>query len=223
MKIIYDGGLKVGSEEKKRKEIEVGDVKCFLINLASRPDRLRHSLAELSNVGIIPEIISVTKPTDKGPFSCTGKRGNYESHLRCLEMISKSNNECGIFAIIQDDILLTTDFRGQFQRAVNLMLPNADIDILYLYNEGYPAYTSDLKLIKATSTIIGDQFCLFTKKSACKILKLMKGIEDKGIPFDIAINGISEINRYSVNTILAYQSQVLGTDIPSSGGYGLRI
>ena len=68
----------------------------YLINLKTRPDRLKTSLENLSNVGITPIIHSVTKPETKGFFESRGERGCYESHKSFFYLVKRNPFKLGL-------------------------------------------------------------------------------------------------------------------------------
>lgn len=96
----------------------------YIINLPSRPDRLRQLGKELRKVGVLLEAPKITvmpavRPTDAGPFESVGARGCFMSHLSVLEdAISHGYKR---FMILEDDVKFTKAFSKRASCALQEM------------------------------------------------------------------------------------------------------
>ncbi|WP_417258206.1 glycosyltransferase family 25 protein [Celeribacter sp.] len=106
----------------------------YVINLDSRPDRLRAIEAELARVGLSlssPNVIrhAAYRPQSKGSFPSLGARGCFISHLTALKAAHGAGHKQ--ILILEDDALFTRRL-SQNPTALAAHLDTPDWDMSYL-------------------------------------------------------------------------------------------
>jgi glycosyl transferase family 25 len=90
---------------------------AYLLNLASRPDRLRASVRELEAmfgadlVAAKVTVFAAQRPDDSGRFANVGTRGCFESHLAVLRTADAAGHRR--IAVIEDDVHFTSGAAAQ--------------------------------------------------------------------------------------------------------------
>lgn len=90
----------------------------YIINLRSRPDRLREVRAQLETIGVPSDAPNVhwhhpTKPTDAAGFPSAGARGCFMSHLAVLT--DARDRGVGSVLILEDDFNAARYFDKRFE------------------------------------------------------------------------------------------------------------
>lgn len=84
-----------------------------VINLPSRPDRLRSVMRELQSLGFDEEVISVPeapRPVSADGFTSPGVHGNYLSHLNILR--EARDSDVGRLLVLEDDAIFSNAARN---------------------------------------------------------------------------------------------------------------
>jgi len=142
----------------------------YLISLKDRPDKLRNALKILDSVDIHPEIHEAIKPIERGCFLVAGQLGCYQSHLEVLKKIVE-RKEDGVFAVIEDDILLGKQFKNHIDEIQTRFLAS-DADLVYLHNGDSNLYGGEVALERAPRQC-ATHFLLIKGSSAKKIYDIM--------------------------------------------------
>jgi GR25 family glycosyltransferase involved in LPS biosynthesis len=173
---------------------------AFLINLDSRPDRLKYCTEELSKTDIKFNRVKGLTFKNKGNFLNVGARGCYETHKLILN--NNINNNYPIL-IMEDDILLTEHF-DKFNNYINTVPENWDI--LYFYNHNNIKNTINDKWIK--SSTLGTHFYIVNNKSIYKILKLLYENNIDDVYSNININKFCTSNQLVAQNYKKFDSDI---------------
>ncbi|WP_417244274.1 glycosyltransferase family 25 protein [Celeribacter sp.] len=107
----------------------------YVINLDSRPDRLRAIEGELARIGLSfasPNVIrhAAYRPQSQGSFPSLGARGCFISHLTALKAAHGAGHKQVL--ILEDDALFTMRLRGGRGAELAAHLETRDWDMSYL-------------------------------------------------------------------------------------------
>ena len=122
----------------KLKNFKYSELKWVFINLASRPDRLKETVAELQRIGVdeyahVQAIDgSLFEPCWPEGVHNTGQRGCLESHIVTLEAIAAVGDSDCAYVICEDDV----QFTANFKRDMFPLLPFVDFSISPLHYIG---------------------------------------------------------------------------------------
>jgi len=86
--------------------------KAFVINLASRPDRLAHITAQCARAGISFQRFEAIRPQERGNFLTPGARGCFLSHMAIWRAALEAKHER--ILILEDDVVFQDDFCDLF-------------------------------------------------------------------------------------------------------------
>jgi GR25 family glycosyltransferase involved in LPS biosynthesis len=109
-------------------------IKAYGICLRERPDREASLRCEIARLQLPYEIMVNDRPATRGPFTSTGERGCYESHLRVLRKALSDNVDAAI--ICEDDLWVSRSSRSVLNDVLTL-IPNLNWTTMYL---GYPRH-----------------------------------------------------------------------------------
>ena len=106
-------------------------MKCYVINLKRRTDRLKHIKSECKRVGLDMVLVEAVDGKEVYPEAppriWQAAYGCQSSHIKALELILESGED-GL--ILEDDCQFNNDFKERFDKCFN-ELPN-DFDIFFL-------------------------------------------------------------------------------------------
>ncbi len=128
--------------------------RTFVINLASRPDRRRAAVDELTRVGLPiragrVELFEAFRPDEPGSFESVGARGCFESHLSVLRAARDARARNVL--ICEDDLLLSQRFRSFEPAIVDQLRRRPDWGIVYFGHQEPVSRTGAPRLIELPS------------------------------------------------------------------------
>ena len=87
---------------------------AYVLNLASRPDRLSHVTAECERVGIPFERFEAIRPAERGHFQSVGAHGCFLSHTAIWRAALEAKYRH--ILVLEDDVIFRRDCRQLFPR-----------------------------------------------------------------------------------------------------------
>ena len=87
--------------------------RIYVINLKSRPDRMRSAASELKRIGLAVDgervkFFDAVRPEETGGFPSIGAHGCFRSHLGAIKLAARES--ASAFLILEDDIVFPADF-----------------------------------------------------------------------------------------------------------------
>jgi GR25 family glycosyltransferase involved in LPS biosynthesis len=169
------------------------DFEVKIINLKTRPERLRKTFGELHKIDVTCCQVFNAFPGGNG--------GLNKSHLSCL----KGN---GSLLILEDDVVFEPGALKILKKAIS-QLPD-DWDLMYLgTNVKTPATRHSANLFHVTYGVHATHSVLYSHKGREVLLRLyhQAGDEAMEIPFDhwLYVKGLNLMNCYVVWPMIAFQ------------------